>query len=292
MIVTPPAAPAPEPIRFEVLLSQSWTLFRRNWIVAMPPVIAMLIGVAGWAAFVGAVVAGALGRGVFRPNAPVPGSGFFSTLVVGVLVFAIVMFAISLWSYVAMFGMADAAWAKGTATFDDGFRAFRTRAVAFIVAGIGVVGLAMVALVLVLPTLGLAFLALPLVTMYVAPAVVSGGRDGFTAIGESFRLVRRFFGTSAIALLVLVGINYGISMMATFPLYPLEFAFLPRAGETVPHIPPIGLLAAAGLWFVLAMVVAQAYLGYFAIAIVGLYRSLSAQPDVAAGAPPVRTYPG
>ena len=291
MIVTPPAAPAPEPIRFEVLLSQSWTLFRRNWIVAMPPVIAMLIGVAWTGAFLGAIAAYAFGHDIFHRNAT-PDGGFVSTLLVGVLVYATVLIVVSLWSYVAMFGMADAAWAKGTATFDDGFRAFRTRTGSFIVAGIGVAGLAVVALFLVLPTLGLAFLALPLVTMYVAPAVVSGGRDGFSAIGESFRLVRRFFATSAIALLVLLGINYGISMVATFPLYPLEFAFLPRAGETVPHIPPIGLLAAAGLWFVLAMVVAQAYLGYFAIAIVGLYRSLSAQPDLAAGAPPVRSYPG
>ena len=292
MIVTPPAAPAPEPIRFEVLLSLSWKLFRSNWIVALPPVIAMLISIACTVALFAALAVAGIAHGAFRPNAPPPDSGYVWMLLFGVLVYAAVLLTVSLWAYVAMFGMADAAWARGTATFDDGFRAFRTRSGAFVIAGIGMVGLAFVALVLVLPTLGLAFLALPLVTMYVGPAVVSGGCDGFAAIGESFRLVRRFFGTSAIALLVLVGINYGISMMATLPLYPLEFALLPRAGETVPHMPPVGLLAAAGLWFVLAMVVAQAYLGYFAIAIVGLYRSLSAQPDVAAGTPPMRSYPG
>ena len=62
MIVTPP--PVPEPIRFEVLLSRSWSLFRRNWVVAAPPVIAMLIGVAGAAALIGAFVAGAFVAGV------------------------------------------------------------------------------------------------------------------------------------------------------------------------------------------------------------------------------------
>ena len=290
MIVTPPAAPAPEPIRFEVLLSLSWTLFRSNWIVALPPVIAMLISIACTVALFAGIAADAFALGIFRPHAPPPDSGFLWMLLIGALVYAVVLIVVSLWSYVAMFGMADAAWARGTATFDDGFRAFRTRSGALVVAGLGMVGLAFVAMILVLPTLGLAFLALPLVTMYVAPAVVSGGRDGFAAIGESFRLVRRFFGTSAIALLVLLGINYGISMVATFPLYPLEFAFLPRAGETMPHIPPIGLLAATGLWFVLSMVVAQAYLGYFAIAIVGLYRSLRAQPDPSIGQAPRPSY--
>jgi hypothetical protein len=287
VIVTPP--PVPEPIRFEVLLSQSWSLFKRNWVVALPPVIAMLIGVAGTAAYAGAIIAGALVHGVFRRNAP-PDGGFVMLVLTAALVYAVVMLAVGLWSYAAMYGMADAAWANGTATLADGFRAFRTRAGALIVAGIGVVGLAFVAAFLALPTLGLAILALPLVTMYVAPAVVSGRCGGFTAIGESFRLVRRFFGTSAISLLVLIAINYGISTVATFPLVPLELAFLPSAGETVPHVPPIGFLVAAGLWFVLAMIVAQAYLGYSAIAIVGLYRSLRAQPDVSAGPPPGRSY--
>ena len=288
MIVTPPV-PAPEPIRFEVLLSQSWALFRRNWIVALPPVIVMLVGVAATAAFIGAIVAGALAHGVLFQRIAPPDGKFVTLVLTGSLVYCVVILAASLWSYAAMFGMADAVWSNGTATFADGFRAFRTRAGALIVAGIGVVGLGIVAAVLALPTLGLAMLALPLVTMYVAPAVVSGGHGGFTAIGESFRLVRRFFGTSAISLLVLLGINYGMSMIATFPLYPLEFALLPRPGESMPHVPPVGFLVAAGLWFVLAMIVVQAYLGYFTIAMVGLYRSLRAQPDAGAGPPPGRS---
>ena len=218
-----------------------------------------------------------------------PDGRFFTTLFISSLVYAVVMLAVSLWSYAAMYGMCDAAWANGTATFADGFTAFRTRAVALFVAGIGVAGLAFAAALLALPTLGLAMLALPLVTMYVAPAVVSGGCDGFTAIGESIRLVRRFFGPSAIALLILIAISYGISMVTTLPLFPLELAALPRPGETMPHVPHLGLLLSAGLWFVLAMIVVQAYLGYYTIAIVGLYRSLRAQPDAGAGQPPGRS---
>jgi len=81
---------------------------------------------------------------------------------------------------------------------------------------------------------------------------------------------------------------YGISTVATIPLFPLELAFLPRPGETMPHIPAVGFLVAAGLWFFLAMIVAQVYLGYFTLAIVGLYRSLRAQPDAGVGQPPGR----
>jgi hypothetical protein len=292
VIVTPPPVPAPEPIRFEVLLSQSWTLFRRNWIVAVPPVIGLVIGVLGAAAFVGTIVAAAFAHGVVaafaqaahQRDAPMPDGGFFTIVFGAALIYVVVMLAVGLWSYAAMYGMADAAWAKGTATFADGFTAFRTRAGALILAFIGLFGLAVVAMILMLPTLGLALLAFPLFTMYVVPSVVTGRRDAFTAIAESFALVRRFFGASAIALLVLIAINYGISMVASFPLYPLEFAFLPSAGQTVPHLPPVGFLLATGLWFVLVMVAAQAYLGYYTIAIVGLYRSLCAQP--VAGQPP------
>lgn len=283
MIVTPPA---PEPIRFETLLSLAWSVFRRNWIVALPPVIAMLIVFAAMGAFAGTVVAlslahGGLGRGA---------SPFGPGVVVSYLVLVAAMLVVSLWSFAAMYGMADAAWAKGTATFGDGFTAFRTRSGALIVAFVGFAGLGIAALVLMLPTLGLALLALPLVTMYVVPAVVSGGRGGFAAIGESFRLVRRFFGTSAIALLVLLGIQYGISFLAAFAIFPLEFAVLPGPGQTEPHVPPVGLLAVSGIGFVVALLVAQAYTGYYTIAVVGLYRSLAlGRPGADAAPGPVLT---
>jgi hypothetical protein len=117
--------------------------------------------------------------------------------------------------------------------------------------------------------------------MYVVPSVVSGGRGGFAAVGESFRLVRRFFGTSAITLLVLVGIQYGIGFLGAFAIVPLEFGILPGPGQTEPHLPPPGLCVVSGIGFVLAMLVAQAYTGYYAIAIVGLYRSLFGRPGAA-----------
>jgi hypothetical protein len=42
-------------------------------------------------------------------------------------------------------------------------------------------------------------------------------------------------------------------------------------------LPAIGLLAGVGVAFILAIAATLAYAGYYAIAVVGLYRSLRAQ---------------
>jgi hypothetical protein len=274
MIATLP--PAPQPVPLETLLSRSWVLFRRNWIVAMPPIIATVVIALAAAAIFGslAVTLWAHRASTFTPQL---GGGF----ALGLLVVFVVIVAAGVWSEAAMFGMADAVWVKGTTTFGDGFAAFERRGVALLLAGVGIVGLVIVAFILALPTLGLAFIALPLFTMYVIPSVVTGGRDGFTAIGESFRLVQRFFGASAIVLLVLIAIQYGISMVASVPLYVFQFATLTTMeSHKGGVVPALGALVLIGVWFVFAMIVLLAYKGYYTIAIVGLYRSLFAPPAV------------
>ena len=163
--------------------------------------------------------------------------------------------------------------------------AFRWRGGAFLVAVIGLVGVAIVAFILALPTLFIALLALPLFTMYVLPAAVGGGRGGFEAIGDSFRLVWRFFLPSLIACVVLFGISYGISFIAVIPILPLEMATLPSPGETMPHMPPLPLLFFGVVGYLVAIALQLAYYGFYAIAIVGLYRSLVAQPPAAAAGP-------
>lgn len=285
MTVMPPSAP--EPIRFEVLLALSWAVFRRNWIVALLPVIVLVAYLAGTAIYIGIVALWALGHG--GVDKPVPNVGAFVVMTLG---YALLIVVMALWSFVATYGMADAAWAKGTATFADGFAAFGTRSGAMVLGFIGLCGVAIAAVILALPTLFLSLLALPLFTMYVAPAVVSGGRGGFAAIAESFRLVYRFFGPSAIVLLVLVAIRYGIGFLAAFAIVPLEFAMIPAPGHAMPQLPPIGLLTFSAVMFVIALLAAEAYGGYYTIAVVGLYRSLAAQPGAGAGLPPGRSYGG
>jgi hypothetical protein len=68
---------------------------------------------------------------------------------------------------------------------------------------------------------------------------------------------------------------------------PLQFAMIPMMASNGKFVvPALGLLAAVGIVFVLAIAASLAYAGYYAIAVVGLYRSLRAQP--AAGAPAAR----
>jgi hypothetical protein len=176
--------------------------------------------------------------------------------------------------------MADAAWERGTATFADGAAAMGTRTGALLVAAIGFVAAVVVMLVLVIPTLGLAMLALPLVTMYVFPAVVCGGYGGFDAFRESWRLVRRYLGTSAIAILILLAIQYLITMVMYVGILPLELGIGAASGgsSSAPNLGLlIPLLVLLGVVLVVTIALMYAFAGYHTLAIVGLYRWLRAR---------------
>ncbi len=277
------APPVRDPLAFDALLSSSWVLFRRNWIVALPPLIAAVIVIGVVAVLAAVALVWAIGAGSKHESLE-------PLYAVGLLLYVLLCIggiALSIWAYCAMFGMADAAWEHGTTTFADGNAAFRARGGAFLVAIIGFIGVGIVALILALPTLFIALLALPLFTMYALPAVVGGGRGGFEAIGDSFRLVRRFFLPSLITCVVLYGIAYGISFIAAIPIVPLELAMMPGSGETMPHVPPIPLLVFGGIGYLAAIVVQLAYTGFYAIAIVGMYRALIAQPPPPIASPAV-----
>jgi hypothetical protein len=271
------APPVRDPLAFDALLSSSWALFRRNWIVALPLVIAAFVIIVAVVILAAVAIAIAVATGsTQQPNT--------SVIVVFALLYIVLcvgIVALSLWAYAAMFGMADAAWERGTATFADGNAAFRSRGGALLLALIGLLGVGIVALILALPTLLIALLAFPLFTMYVLPAVVGGRRGGFEAIGDSFRLVRAFFLPSLIAFVVLFGISYGISFIGAIPIIPLELAMLPSAGQTTPNLPSIPLLIFGGVGYLIAIALQLAYAGFYAIALVGMYRSLTAQPSAA-----------
>ncbi len=276
------APPVRDPLAFDALLSSSWALFRRNWIVALPPVIAALLIIIGIVilavlAFAVTVSTGSMQQ---QPSTPV-----ILVLALLYVLLCVGIAALSLWAYAAMFGMADAAWERGTATIADGNAAFRARGGALLVAVIGLIGVGIVALILALPTLFIALLAFPLFTMYVIPAVVSGRRGGFEAIGDSFRLVRAFFLPSLIAFVVLFGISYGISFIGAIPIVPLELATMPGAGETAMRIPSIPLIIFGGIGYLVAIALQLAYAGFYAIALVGLYRSLVVPRPVPPPAP-------
>lgn len=273
-MTTTAAVEAPGPVPFDKLFVQSWVVFRRNWIVALPPLIAGVVVFTAVGVLVAATIVWAIAESAHRST-----SGMAAGLAFGYLAFFVLMIVALLWGYVAMFGMADAAWTRGTATFADGFVAFRERAGATLLAGIGMVGLGFAAFILAFPTLLISLLAYPVFTMYVMPSVVVGRRGGFEAIGESIRLVLRFFGGSAITVLVLYAIGYGISLIGTFAILPLQFSVMPTGSDTEFHMPPIPLLAGSVLGYVLSLVVSIAYSGFVATVLVGMYRDLIAQPE-------------
>src|ERR1700726_1114643 len=50
----------PAPIEFGALFTRSWELFKRNWIVALPPIVAGFVAIILIAAFAVAAIAGAV----------------------------------------------------------------------------------------------------------------------------------------------------------------------------------------------------------------------------------------
>ncbi len=290
-IVTPP----PPEVPFGALFAASWRLFSRNWIVALPPVLAAIAGLAALCAYVAALV-GIIGVAGVRalassssshPPDAFPTAALVSVGLIGGAVVAVVSIALALWSVTATYGMANAAWERGVATFGDGFAAFRTRGGAVFVAGIGICLLAVAAVVLALPTLFLSLIALTLVTIFVMPATVGGGRGGFDAIGDSFRLIRRFFVPSLITWLVLYAIQYGIGFLTGFAIIPLEMSAMPATPEGPPVMPPLPLILFSGVMYLVSLVLLMGYTGFRAMVEVGLYRELQSRGAALASQPQI-----
>ena len=280
MTTGPP--PTHDPARtIEALLSQSWLLFRRNWIVALPPLIGAAVAVFTIAPLAVAIAFVVVHNAVHAPQVTsVP----MWSIAIGVVVIFAVAAAVGLYSVAAPYGMADVAWSRGTTALADGWMAFRRRSGALSTAGLAMLGVAIAALILALPTLGLSLIAFPLVTMYVIPSAVAGGRGGFAAIGESFRLVRRSPGRSAVLLLVQIAIGYGLAYAAAIGILPAEFAMLPIGTESTLHVPPLGLIVVAVFTELAYVVALTAFGGFSALVLVGLYRWVVAEDAAAAAA--------
>ncbi|GAC1575930.1 MAG: hypothetical protein NVS3B7_08620 [Candidatus Elarobacter sp.] len=273
---TPPAAP-PAHIPLEAVFSRAWALLRANVLIAVVPVACAMLLLAAIAPCI-VIVFTFVVREATQPrfSSAFP-TELFAWVGLGYLVGIVVGFC----GIVIVFGLAGAAWTRGTATLSDGFAALRARAGATVLAG-----LALVAFLLALPTLFLSFLALVVGTMYVMPAVM-WGRGGFAALGESFRLVRRSIGRSALGFLMLVAIQYALSFLA-YPLLmpiliPLQSAAV-TATATDPSallraLPSVTVLVACGAGFVLVTLLSYAFYGYFALVLTGMYRSLVSPDD-------------
>ena len=282
------ATPAP-PMPLEAVFTRAWSLLRANAVVALPPVILVALCVVLAIPFIVTIWSSALAPGghVVGSREPPPWWALASLAAAYALLLGGGFSAI-----VMMFGMADSAWARGSTGFADGLATWRARSGALFAASVGLFGVSVVALILALPTLGLSMLAFIVFTIYVLPAAIGGGRSGFAAIADSFRLVRAFFVRSAIGIALLMAAYYVISFAGYFAVFPIMVWFMKAASEpshvaTLPlptaplPLPPVPLIVACGALYLLIAFISLAYYGYYALVLVGMYRSLVGPGDAA-----------
>ncbi len=223
----------PEPV--DNVVVRSWRVVCANPIIVAPGVVF-------------GFVTGLLAL-LFAP-APIPDSTAFSWgLVLANLPPVIAIVLVSLVGYVATVvfttGMAAAAWRNGMTTIADGTSAFRRDGGHVAVATLGLIGIAIVAVILAVPTLLLSIFAAVVFFMYVMPAAVVDDLPGFAAIAMSFRIAKRRFGVSVLiavgiaALQTAVGVVSGALAHIPF-LGPVVQAILDQAAVAFATIVVVG----------------------------------------------------
>jgi hypothetical protein len=229
----------PQPI--ESVFSRSWELLTRNWIIIVPGVV---IG----------IVVGIL-RVLMTPaplvyttasGSTVYNAGGMMATIGSSLLLALVGLVAFIATQAFTTGMAGAAWQRGTTTLADGFAAFQEDAGRIIITAVGLIVLACFAVVLSIPTIGIAFLAYYLFTLYAFPAAIVGNRPGFESILESFRITMARF----VPTLILGVIIFAMSFVATIVGALLHF---------VPFLGPIvaGILTQIVVAFATLVVVGE-----------------------------------
>ncbi len=207
----------------ESVLSRSWQLLTRNWIIIVPGiVIGLVVGIIddilappatyGDPATTGVAVAHAVGGVVSSLIAVVVGiAGFVATQCYTV-------------------GMAGAAWERGRTTLADGAAALRDDATNVLTTAFGTLVLGFLAALLALPTLFVSVIVFYLFLLFAIPAAIVGNRRGFSAIGESISIARHRFLT-----VLIIGIVIGV-IAALGTGISLVFAFAPLLGPIVAAI--------------------------------------------------------
>jgi hypothetical protein len=281
MIVTAPRPPSAG-VDLGAIFARAWSLLRANPVIVMllVAVTVTAIAVLSIFVFVGVVV---LLR--VSGSSSTSASNALSTVVPAVtfpfFVFWCAGILIQFGVYAALYGLVNAVWTRGTGTVADAWTAARTRSVQIFVATIGLVGLGIGAAIIALPTLFVSMLALPLFTMFTFPAVIAG-RDGFAALGESLRTVRRHFGTSAIATLILFAIQYALSFVAYPFILPLQIAWIvdqPTGRHATFHVPPTSTIVLAIVGYLLVGALALISFGFTALVQTGIYHTLRARDE-------------
>lgn len=268
----------------EQILSRAWTLLRRSPILVLPFLIFLFVTIFLFAASLALLVVAVMHTDRHQLS---PAGAAAAVAVFAVWACAVIGQA---WVAAATYNLADAVWTRGSATLADARTKLLQRGARMFVAGIGFAGLFLVALLLAIPTLGLAFIALFLFTMYTFSAVVAGDRDGFSAIAESFRLVRGFFGLSALAEVILIAISYAFGFVVLPFLVPLQIAIATSPVDAHGRVPfssvPMWTIASVVIGYVLMFALTCAYQAFVALVQTGLYHELRARMETSVPAVP------
>ncbi|TAM60516.1 hypothetical protein EPN52_04890 [bacterium] len=183
------------------VFSRSWQILNRNWILALPGIVAGIL-----AGIVRAVLGAHYVVGPDGEWTEVSAGFFFTELAL------LIQFILFVASVTYTTGMAGTAWRTGSATLADGTAAFERDAGNVVVALVVLFALGVVALLLSLPTFGLALLAFIFFVVYTFPAAVIGEVRGVEAIRESVRIaMRRSSSTlTMIVAIAIIGILVGM----------------------------------------------------------------------------------
>jgi hypothetical protein len=237
----------------ENVFVRAWSLLTRNWIIIVPgAIVGIVVGLVK-VLLAPTVYVVSTGDYTVTRTAAGLGGGLLITLV------ALIGYVITI-AYTT--GMAGAAWARGTATLADGTVAFQRDSGRIVLVGICVIGLALVAAIIALPTIGLSLLAFYLFTLYAFPSAIVGDRPAMDALTESFRLtLARFVPTLIIAIVIAV-----LSLVGG--IVGAAFSFTPLVGPIV------------------GAVITQAVVAYATLVIVGEYLNLRAANQIPPAPPP------
>ena len=236
----------------ESVFSRSWKLLTENWIIILPGIILALIG-----AFVGYSVG---------PTIVTSDSGDVTVYSPGGIIAKafspLVAMVISILAIAFVTGMAGAAWRTGKATLDDGLAAFRRDGLQLLLGIILLFVLGIIAVVLSIPTIGLAMFAYMIFFLYTFAGIVVGEESATTAIGESFRIATRNFVTTLLVVILI----FVIAVCGGFVAGIISF------------VPLVGLLV--------SLVIQQIVVAFATLVIVGEYLKLRASAAEPPAAPP------
>ena len=227
------------PQNVESTFSRSWDLLMKNGIIIVPGlVIGFVVGVIDY--FLAPHTEYIAGYGV---------TTWWAAASASILLILVNLAGVIL-SQCYTTGMAGAAWQRGTANLSDGTRAFERDASNVLIALIGLFIAFVIAAILALPTLGISALLYFYFFIYTFPAAIIGERQGFAAMGDSFRIAARRVAPTLI-----------VTIMLAIIIFAGHFI-----GGVLHFIPMIGPIVAA--------IVVQLVLAYVTLVVVGEYLAL------------------